>query len=386
MRCLLVLVSLLLTGCVSYQSTIPKGYNGPLAIVDDSFTVHSSRTADMFVIEKADNKNVINAIVLSRGASTNKGGVLLTQGYSHKLPVLKNKLVLLGHTTHGAPIGYMLNAGSNYEVSGEVEFTPEEGQHYLVSGELSKESSSVWIENINGEIVTDVIYLEKGKKQSVKMASTAFLAMTSIKRNPKKTFKNEEAKRVAVFSQIRGGESLKRVLAKLGEPDSTRYDDGNIFTRRPSHIDYIYNGLGKVRFTSFQEQARSVLRIFVETSEQSGPDLVQLETTGITLRNVAKAYYTQSSLSQAELDKIADTIWQNRFKEDNYTEDAVAWLMKVIGKQRANRYYNLIYALTEKKTYSRKIRRYADKVLSQLNQVDIQQYQFASDSLKNKNL
>ena len=81
----------------------------------------------------------------------------------------------------------------------------------------------------------------------------------------------------------------------------------------------------------------------------------QLESSGMTLQHIAKEYYKREVLSEEELDKVASAIWTNRNTEENYTIDAVAWLIKVIGKQGASRYYGLINALNNKNKYSRKI-------------------------------
>ncbi|WP_299494174.1 hypothetical protein [uncultured Shewanella sp.] len=374
MKYCVLIISLLLGGCVSYHSPIPKDYSGPITTIDDSFTIQSSRTADMFYIEKINNKNVYNAARASSGASAGKNGLLITRGYTHRLPAAETTLFLSGATMHGAPIGYILNAGSNYGVQGEVIFKPEADKHYLVSGELTQEHSSVWIEDMHGNIVSDVVLLEEDQKESRIVAAKDFEVNTNNIHIPLEAVQQNK---FTLFSQISGGESLALVLSKIGEPDSTLYDSGNFFSQRPSHIDYIYDGLGKIRFTTFKKQAQNVLKVMPEISRD--PELIttQLNVTGIRLQYIAKEYYKNNQLSEVELDKIADTIWKNRHAEDSKTEDAVAWLMKVIGKQQGHRYYNLISTLTDKSTFSSKITRYAAQVLGQLTPSSISQYQFA---------
>ena len=133
---------MLLGGCVTTHNPIPEGYSGPLITIDDSFKLIGSRTAEMFYIQKINDKDVENAYRKSFGASSGQNGALVTQGYSHQLPAIKTKLLLSGEIMHGAPIGYLFNSGSNYVVRGEIEFSPEVNKHYLISGELSKRTFS----------------------------------------------------------------------------------------------------------------------------------------------------------------------------------------------------------------------------------------------------
>jgi hypothetical protein len=368
------LLCLLLGGCSTLHNPVPKGYSGPLATIDDSFKIHSSKTADMFYIQKVNNKDVVNTHRKSFGASSGQGGALVTQGHSHQLPALKTKLILSGETMHGAPIGYLFNAGSNYLVRGEVDFIPEANKHYLISGELSKERSAVWIENLKGDIVSQVVLIVEDNKESTVIPASQYEKKSG---HSIISPSDEKKHKAALFSDISGGESIALVIEKIGKPDSVLYDDGNFFSNRRSHVDYVYDGLGKIRFSSRDKQAENVLRVFPELVINNEQLTNQLESSGLTLRHIAKEYYKKDTLSEMELDKIAGAIWDNRNKEDNYTEDAVAWLMKVIGKQGNSRYYSLISTLNDKKQYSSKISRYATKVLDQLEPSNINQFKYA---------
>lgn len=362
---------MLLGGCVTTHNPIPEGYSGPLITIDDSFKSLGSRKAEMFYIQKINNKDVENAHRKSFSASSGQSGVLVTQGYSHKLPAMKTKLLLSGEIMHGAPIGYLFNSGSNYVVRGEIEFSPEVNKHYLISGELSKERSAVWVENINGDIVSEVVLLVKGNETPSITPASIFIEESDHAAHSLSDVKEDK---ITLFSNISGGESLTLVITKVGEPDSISYDDGNFFSQRRPHIDYIYSGLGKIRFTSRNKKAENVLRVFPSIADDSGLLTAHLESSGMTLQHIAKEYYKRDALSEEELDKVATAIWSNRNTEDSYTADGVAWLIKVIGKQGNSRYYSLINALNDKDKYSRKIVGYANKILKNLEPSNINQF------------
>jgi hypothetical protein len=372
MKYLILALSLMLGGCVTLHNPIPKDYSGSLANVHDSFKVHSSRSADIFYIKQINNKDVINAFWKTNRASIGQNGQLMTQGHSHRIPTRKNKLLLSGETTHGAPIGYVLNAGSNYVVQGELEFTAEKDKHYLISGELSKKRSAVWIEDIDGNIVSDVIEIIAGSEKSTIVSANEYNKVNNRTHKQIRGLKD----RVALFSNITMGENIDLVEAKIGAPDKISYDKGNFLTGRKGHFDHLYDGLGKIRFNTYGKSASTVLKVFPEIADNDQQMAYQLNTSGQTLQHIAREYYKKNSLSQVELDQIAFTIWKNRNTNDDYTEDAVAWLIKVIGKQGNNRYYSLINTLSDRKQFSYKITRYAVLVLDQLNPSSINQFEY----------
>jgi hypothetical protein len=374
MKYCFILLSLFMSGCITVHNPIPEGYVGPLATIDDSFKVHSSRTASMFYIQKIDGKNVLNSFSKSYDASYGKNGILVTEGHSHQLPALKIKLSLSGETVHGAPIGYILNAGSNYIVRGDIEFEPEDNKHYLISGELTKDSSAIWIENLKGNIVSDVVLVVGDSENSKIIPSSQYVREASHTANITGEKKQDRA---SLFSQIRGGESLALVTEKVGKPDIITYNKANFFTGRSSSVDYEYSGLGKIRFSNHDKKAENVLRVFPEVGISLDELTNPLESSGLTLQHVAKEYFKKDTLSEEELDKVAEAIWKNRHTEDNYTKDAVAWLIKVIGKQGNSRYYNLVNTLNNKNLYDNKITKYATKTLKILKPSSLNQFKYS---------
>lgn len=158
----LLLVSMLLfTGCISYQSTIPENYKGEKAYILDSANIHSSSKADMFYLEKIDNKEIYNSRYSTLDKNHGRGFYMIVDELNHDIPAKKAKFTIVGRTHFAAPILALTN--DVYEVRGTIEFVPEKDSQYIVKGLLGKEKSLVWIENYKTK---EVIIKKIEKKDS----------------------------------------------------------------------------------------------------------------------------------------------------------------------------------------------------------------------------
>ncbi|WP_444997732.1 hypothetical protein [Aliikangiella sp. IMCC44359] len=63
----------------------------------------------------------------------------------------------------------------------------------------------------------------------------------------------------------------------------------------------------------------------------------------------------------------------NRYVNDNYTVDALAWLCKVIIKHKNPRYKDLLKKVADE-ARSRKLRRYAKRALESLPSHEVEQF------------
>jgi hypothetical protein len=139
-----------LVGCAGYQH-VPKDYTGPTAVIRD-FSITEDRTkAQIFAVTTIDGNRVGNAFSASRAASQGTGSALNTVFFERQVKAgMPVKVTLLGSHATGAPIHEIASkmAGTFFSVEGVVEFTPQPGGEYIVRGELKKERSSVWIEDI----------------------------------------------------------------------------------------------------------------------------------------------------------------------------------------------------------------------------------------------
>jgi len=138
-------LALSITGCVTYAPSVPDGYVGPQAVLDDSAKTHSSSKADFFVVEQIDGANVNNSLNETRRRNQGRGMFMTPYFISRPLVAEKPlKVTIKGRTHYAAPIQEIL--GTVYQVEGIVEFTPKANTRYVVRGELSESYSAVWIE------------------------------------------------------------------------------------------------------------------------------------------------------------------------------------------------------------------------------------------------
>lgn len=352
--CFLILT---LGGC----ATSSKPIAGPKATIDDSFDVSSATKAEIYYVKSIDGKNVHNALLETNMASFNKGTRIKARGVSRDVPVKTMKIRIVGQVHHGAPLWYMLNAGDNHQVEGEIDFTPEEGERYIVRGTLSKDRSIVWIENSKGSKVSNVIE---------KKSDSYVAGQEPIKIEPAKPVTQRE-----ILLSFKGGESLALVEEKLGKPDSTIFEKGNYFKERPETVTYLYEKIGSIQFISVKQIPKTVDRVFPKATSEDDKNTVisNLSTDGATLQSVAKSYHAQNNLKLETLDLIAQKIWEMRSSKDSYDIDATSWLCKVLANSKNARYREFLSELI-KTSKSKKIQQYAGYALKSLTADTVDQF------------
>lgn len=136
----------LLSGCATKPySPFPENYAGTSATLTDTFIKRGGTEAEFFCAEQYEGNNWENARSKSLAASYGQGIRLTTMPVSRAIPANKpTKLLLVARTQHAAPILAMTN--TVYQVKGTIEFTPETGKQYVVTGQLGGPRSAVWVE------------------------------------------------------------------------------------------------------------------------------------------------------------------------------------------------------------------------------------------------
>lgn len=356
-----MILSFFIAGCVSYAPSLPTGYAGDIATINDSFQRQSRSKANFFYIKLIDGKPIHNSLNASASASSGKGAQLVTMGASRSVPVKPLSLHIVGQVYHAAPVGAIFNAGKNYTVEGEVDFTPEKGQTYLIAGNLSEDYSAVWIADINGNVVSKVI-------ENKSSSSTPDQA-------PNDQQKKKEISREELFLNLTGGESESLVVSKLGKPDSVSTYKGNAFTGRPGGITYQYKGLGDVEFSAQNEKPLFVERVApaVKFSNDISSIKMQLASTGPTLQSLAKGYYQQDNIEVEILDLFAEKIWSEKGADDAYVVDALAWLCKTLSKSNNPRYRSLLRDISGEAS-SKKLKKHAKENLDLLPATEVEQF------------
>jgi len=141
-----IVFSLFITGCVSYAPTKPEGYIGDISFIKDSKKYHDTGKADMFVLEKVNDKEIYHSRAFAREKSYGKGDYLHSKDLEHEVPSVKAKFTIVGRTVYAMPIRAL--SGKVYEIKTDVEFEPKPNHKYVVQGNLSETRSVIWIESV----------------------------------------------------------------------------------------------------------------------------------------------------------------------------------------------------------------------------------------------
>jgi hypothetical protein len=159
-------VALLLAGCATHESLLPKDYGGPTATITDSSNVYSARKADFFYVEAIDGQRIDNALEHTVRANQGHGLAMTTEGKARPVATKQTLFHIAGRTHFAAPILEM--AGTTYSVDGDVTFSPAAGENYIVKGSLGPDYSAVWIENkTTGAQVGDKLLIKGAAEVSI---------------------------------------------------------------------------------------------------------------------------------------------------------------------------------------------------------------------------
>lgn len=156
-----VLVSLTLavavTGCMSYPPSVPEGYVGPVATIEDSSILYGIRRVDVFYVSHIDGRRIYDSLTYTR--ETSSWLTPMTGDVLDREVTAEEHIVTIGARAVYSP-GIMEWYSPVYEVLGDVAFQPEPDKRYVVTGELGEGYSAVWIEDKNTkEIVTKKIVM-----------------------------------------------------------------------------------------------------------------------------------------------------------------------------------------------------------------------------------
>ena len=119
----ILFLAILLTGCAGYAPTKPEGYTGQISFIKDSKKYHDTGKADMFVLEKINDKEIFHSRAFARQESYGKGNYLHSIDLEHEVPSEKAQFTLVGRTVYAMPIRAI--AGKVYEIKTVVEFMPK---------------------------------------------------------------------------------------------------------------------------------------------------------------------------------------------------------------------------------------------------------------------
>ena len=138
-------------GC-ALQPPITRDYAGPVAVVEESALRTDSGKAAMFFIRKIDGRRILNSEIRSLSASQGRGNNLTIVTKPYDVPAEKHVFTVVGSYVWAMDGRGLFEASR--AVTGDLEFVPQAGHTYLVKGSLSKQVSTVWVEDKDtGQII-----------------------------------------------------------------------------------------------------------------------------------------------------------------------------------------------------------------------------------------
>jgi hypothetical protein len=138
-------VAILLGGCANYSPSVPVGYTGPQATINDSFVGRAGHKIDFFYVSHVNGLEIENSRVKTLQMNLGNGMRMIPYALSHPIPARPTTLTIVGRTEYAAPI--LAFTGKVYEVKGTVEFMPEPDKTYFIRGNLGESHSAVWVED-----------------------------------------------------------------------------------------------------------------------------------------------------------------------------------------------------------------------------------------------
>jgi hypothetical protein len=175
-------VLLAVTGCATTSPSIPEDYAGPKSTIKDSVVPWSSSKVDFFYLDSIAGKSIDNSLTATGIANSGHGlSNMKAELLERAVPAAPSIFHIIGRTRYSAPIQALTNPV--YEVSGDVNFSPEPDKVYIVKGDLGEDYSGVWIEEENTHrIVGRKIEIGRVAKPSAKTQPTAELVSLPEKR------------------------------------------------------------------------------------------------------------------------------------------------------------------------------------------------------------
>lgn len=346
----------LLVGCVQHQPSIPQGYVGEKASIEDTFQRKNTEKAYFFCVSKIDGNTMLNGINESYGASFNKGMYLTALGYNRDIPIKPLKISLIAHVAHSTGAMTLLDSESSIKLEGDVELIPIPDMKYFVKGILSKEQTSVWIEDIHGNVVS----------QRLGKFTPPATDQESAKANPT----SAPGSPSDIFSNISTGESVSSITRKLGPPDKISEHKAFLLAGPPVHdfTTYEYKSLGKIQFFGVHPKIRTVEKIIANAPVNDTPETLKINidaASPVQLRVLARDYSLTNIADVSYLDIMAQKVWDERNNTDSQIEDAVAYLCLTLGRSANAKYKPFLQSVVDS-SKSRKIKKYGKQSLDLL--------------------
>ena len=152
----------LLAGCAgsrsfsAFEPAAPADYSGPTVNVADQAVAVGPQRLHVFEITQVDGRRLASSSVATTRAGQGSGMTVTPVALTNELALRPARVQLQAATQYASPVVALSNP--TCRTVGEVSFTPQQGQRYVVRGRIEAQACEVWIEDLaTGQPVTDKV-------------------------------------------------------------------------------------------------------------------------------------------------------------------------------------------------------------------------------------
>lgn len=353
--CQLLLVSgLVLAAQAAIADDVVAEPEVGIATIDDGHQRHSRTAVSFFYVSGINGVPVPSAVAHSRYT----GHEWHLAGATREIPALPTRLRLNAHYINQGVFAPFKKKKTN--VTGEVGFVPQAGAMYVVSGVMSESHTAVWIEDIDGNLVSQPVGLvESDIDTTTEEGKTLYDKVFGGARHQSKKER---------FLALSGGQTAETVEAKLGAPDRIMSSGRVAIIGKQAVTTYRYDGLGDIVFNRYPGQPLYLLKVGLALREEVDVDSLlkgidDLDPASLT--KLGRTLYRNRESDPAKLDIVADKMWRERFADRGEITNSLAWLCKALGQSGLARYRFVLESVIQE-AGARKLRKYAKASLDRL--------------------
>lgn len=138
--------ALALAGCASLEPATPADYTGTTVNVADQTVQVSGQLLHVFEMQQVDGRRLASTSMATVRANQGRGFSVAPVALSNELPLRPARLRLQATTQYAAPILAMTHP--TCQAQGDVDFAPEAGKAYRVTGRIASDACEAWIEDL----------------------------------------------------------------------------------------------------------------------------------------------------------------------------------------------------------------------------------------------
>ncbi len=195
-----------LSGCTTYKPLVEKDYKGEIAYINDTYDFISRfKGVEYYFLEQVDGVDTKSVLDLANKMTRVQD---LTMGYIREVPVRKMELTLSARIYRPFSFQEQINS-----ITGRITFSSQAGQYYTIKGQLSDHYRTLWLEDLNGKIVSNIIKQAHNIEEKFSFNNKEKIDLTTPE---------------YLFSNITSGENVAVIEAKFGKPDSISKDNGRL--------------------------------------------------------------------------------------------------------------------------------------------------------------